>query len=837
MRYYYLSLVLFLSVCAISTFAQDILVNEVGYEQSGPKRAVIQSSATIAESKAYLLNSQGTQLREINLGAQTSVNGWSGRNFKVADFSDFQQKGTYKLKVGSKESQPFDIGEKILQTKTGAFQVSFFNGMRNTSDGDKNLKVYGTSQYHNMYGGWNDAAGDEGKHISHLSYANYFNPQQIPLVSYALLHANEMQPNAYGASAIAEAAWGTDYLLRALSKDNYFYISVFDNWGLPGNSREICNWFGEDGKRDDKFQSSFRGGGGVSIAALARASKMNVSGDSSSAKYLDGAKRAYANLKANNISYLSNGVENIIDDYSALLAATELYNATKEATYQTDANNRAQSLISRQSSDGWFYSDKKNGANNRPFYHAADEGLPIFALARYVEICKPENKQAIQNAIKKNLQWYAKITYERANPFEYAKMYGDASSGSTGEIDRALGKPASASQSQDGFPPEKAFNGSKLNDDDRWSSFVSGAANDNQWIRVDLGDVYKVNKVVLNWENAYGKTYNIETSLNGTNWTTAAEITNNNSNGEKTHSFNAKEARYVRMYGKTRALEWGGFSLFNFKVYGEQSNQQPSTPHNARFFMPHDNETKYWWQGENARIASLAAAFIMGAQLADPSGKYWTDTLFGMAYAQLDWILGKNPFAVTMMSGFGKTNYPQYKSQKPKPNIKGGICNGITAKRGNENDMEWKPYDDNAEDVWENWRWIEQWLPHNAWYLIAISSLSHRMDNPIIPPPPEPEPNPEPEPEPNPEPEPEPPEPIIARASAQLGIQINQKSGIIYMSSQKDIVWKVHNLQGKLLFSSNSRETKWIAENFKGTVVVSAFNGSIVERKLFSILQ
>jgi len=814
MRYYFFSFAIFLAVCASTAFAQDILVNEVGYEQSGPKRAIIQHSAAITDTKALLVNSQSGATQEITLGSQTTVSGWSGRNFKVADFSDFDKTGTYKIKVGNKESPTFEIGEKILQTKTGTFQVSFFNGMRNTSDGDKSLKVYGTNQYQNMYGGWNDAAGDEGKHISHLSYANYFNPQQIPLVSYALLHANEMQPSAFGNSAIQEAAWGTDYLLRALSKDNYFYISVFDNWGLPGYSREICNWFGKDGDRDGKFQSSFRGGGGVSIAALARASKMNVRGDSSSAEYLEGAKRAYAHLKSKNLSYLPNGVENIIDDYAALLAATELYNATQDAAYKTDASSRAQSIISRQSTDGWFYSDTKSG--NRPFYHAADEGLPIFALARYVEICKPDNKKDIQNAIKKNLQWYAKTTYERANPFEYAKMYGDASSGSNpSSVNLALSGTPTASRSEGSYTPNLAIDG---NSTTRWSSYQSGAEdNDKQSITIDLGSIYKVNKVILNWEAAYGKSYKIEVSTNGSSWTTATSITNNSSAGIKEHTFTATNAQFVRMSGVERGNPNGGYSLYEFEIYGEPSEQQPSTPHNARFFMPQTNETGYWWQGENARIASLAAAFITGAQLADPSGKYWADTLFGMATAQLDWILGKNPFAITMMYGFGKTNYPQYKSQKPKDNIKGGICNGITAKKGNENDLSWKPYDDNAEDVWENWRWIEQWLPHNAWYLIAMSSLSHRIDNPIIPE--------------------EETDPIIAKANAQLGIQINQRGGILYMSSQKDVVWRVHNLQGKLLFSSNSRESHWNVGNFKGFVVVSAFNGSVAESKLFSILK
>jgi len=791
MRYYFL----FLAICIGTAFAQDILVNEVGYEQNGPKRAIIQSSGTIADSKAILVNSQGGTEKEIDLSEQTTVNGWSGRNFKVADFSNFKTAGTYKLKVGSKESQPFKIGEKILQAETGAFQVSFFKGMRNTDEGDRNLGIIGGGT-HNIYGGWWDATGDPGKHLSHLSYANYFNPQQIPLVVWSLLHANELQPSVYGNSTKDEAAWGADYLLRSLSTAGYFYMSVFDTWG-QGN-REICAWSGESGERSTAYQSAMREGGGVSIAALARAGKMNISGDSSSAQYIAGAKRAYAHLKANPTKYQDDGIENIIDDYTGLLAATELYNATQEATYKTDASDRASSLLSRQSEEGYFYTVGKT----RPFYHAADEGFPIVALVRYIEVCNPENKQAIWSAIKKNLQWYAKITYERPNPFEYAKMYGTTTGGTNpGEVNLALSGTATASREQGSYTSNLAIDG---NSSTRWSSYLEGAENNNQWIAIDLGNTYKVNKVILNWEAAYGKSYRIEVSTNGTSWTTVANISNSSA-GIKEHSFTATEAKFVRMYGVERGNEYGGFSLYEFEIYGEPSGQQPSTPHNARFFMPHTNETEYWWQGENARIASLAAAFTMGAT----SAKFWSDTLFGMATAQLDWILGKNPFGVTMMYGFGAKNYPNYPASRPLANIKGGICNGITAKDKSENDLDWKPYGDGE---WQNWRWIEQWLPHNAWYLIAISSLSSRIDNPEIP------------------------DPIIARANPQFGIQINQRGSILYMSSQKDVVWKIHNIQGKLLFSSNSKETKWNVGNFKGPVIVSAFKGPVAESKLFSIL-
>ncbi|MDR1812547.1 MAG: discoidin domain-containing protein [Candidatus Fibromonas sp.] len=735
MHRYFLFFAAILACASNFAFAQiQILVNVVGYEKSGAKRAVIQSSTAIADTKFEIINAQGNSIASYDLGTQTSVKGWNGRIFKVADFSDFEQEGKYKLKIGSTSSPEFSIGEKILQKETGAFQVSFFYGMRNTDAGDRNLAIRGGGT-HNIYGGWWDATGDPGKHLSHLSYANYFNPQQIPLVVWALLQAVDFQPTTvFANSAKAEAAWGADYLLRSLSTAGYFYMSVFDNWGGWGEgTRQICAWSGSEGVRSTDYQSAMREGGGVSIAALARAYKAGISGDSTSAQYLLGAERAYAHLKANPTRYQDDGIENIIDDYTGLLAASELYNATQEPRYLTDAQTRADSLIALQSKEGWFYSDRKRA---RPFYHAADEGLPVVALARYVEVCKPDDVEKIRQAINKNFQWYKKITYQDSNPFEYVKMYGTAeeSTDPSGPIDLARNGTATASRSEGAYTPDKAIDGDAQT---RWSSFRDGATDNNtQWIIVDLGKVYKVNKVILKWERSYGKAYNIDVSTDKASWTTVAAITGN-TQLDKVHSFDPINAQYVRMDGKERGYEYGGFSLYSFEIYGEQDQQPPTTPKlPARFFMPHTNETKYWWQGENARIASLAAAFAMGAQLADPSGELWYNTLFALASAQLDWILGKNPFAAGMMHGFGPQNsYPNYPGLRALNNIKGGICNGITAKHADENDLEWS----NGSNG-DNWRWIEQWLPHNAWYLTAISAISYRIENPIIPPPEPPEP-------------------------------------------------------------------------------------------------
>jgi hypothetical protein len=741
--------------------AQQILVNNVGYEKSGTKRAIVQSASTITATQAQVVNAGGTVVQTVTLGPQRTVDQWSGANFryfKVADFSALTADGDgYRVRVGTAQSFPFSIGEKLLQAKTGADQVSFFYGMRNTDTRDRNLPIFGSSRTHNIYGGWWDATGDPGKHLSHLAYSNYLTPQQIPIVVWALLHANEVQPQAFGASARTEAAWGADYLLRSIAPEGFFYMSVFDNWGdgyqyttQPSGSRatrEICAWgtmdgrtasdmdntWNGDGIRTADYQSAMREGAGVSIAALARAAKAGISGDSTAAQYLAGARRAYAHLKANPTTYQDNGRQNIIDYYCGLLAASELFNATGDEEYRGEAREWADKLLGLQTADGWFYSGlNADGDRYRPFYHAAEEGFPVVALWRYYYTTAGSvEKQKILDAVRRNLLHYRKITYEASNPFEYAKMYRAESPGLNGNggggpvnSDLARGKTASASRSQAGYPATDAFDG---NMNTRWSSFLDGpdAQNDSQWIAVDLGEVYKVNRVVLNWEAAYGRHYLIQVSSDGTNWATALTI-QNNSAIEREHTFTAVDARHVRMFGITRATEYG-FSLYSFQVYGSQIDDGPVSPERAFFFMPKVNETGYWWQGENARLASMASAFILGAPLAErEGGSIWADTLFTMATAQLDWILGRNPFDLSMMYGVKGEDYPNYVTGLS--NIKGGICNGISSARDNENNIEWMPY---TGDFWRNWRFIEQWLPHNAWYLIAISSLSYRMDNPI----------------------------------------------------------------------------------------------------------
>lgn len=104
----------------------------------------------------------------------------------------------------------------------------------------------------------------------------------------------------------------------------------------------------------------------------------------------------------------------------------------------------------------------------------------------------------------------------------------------------------------------------------RWSSNFA----DDAWITVDLGNTYSVNKVVLNWEAAYGESYRIQTSTDGNNWTTVKDLTGQDG-GIDTITFNAVNARYVRMQGVKRALPYG-YSLWEMEVYAAGSSDSGS---------------------------------------------------------------------------------------------------------------------------------------------------------------------------------------------------------------------------------------------------------------------
>lgn len=130
----------------------------------------------------------------------------------------------------------------------------------------------------------------------------------------------------------------------------------------------------------------------------------------------------------------------------------------------------------------------------------------------------------------------------------------------------ALSQPAIASGNEvDWLVPENAVDGDS---NTRWSS----AAEDDQWFYVDLGEIKKISRVVINWQTP-ANTYKILVSSDNENW---SNVTANDGvltaagSGKDVIEFEQTEARYVKFQGVERRPVEGvlyGYSFFEFEVY------------------------------------------------------------------------------------------------------------------------------------------------------------------------------------------------------------------------------------------------------------------------------
>ncbi|HEX6447271.1 MAG TPA: discoidin domain-containing protein, partial [Streptosporangiales bacterium] len=109
------------------------------------------------------------------------------------------------------------------------------------------------------------------------------------------------------------------------------------------------------------------------------------------------------------------------------------------------------------------------------------------------------------------------------------------------------------------FDPKYAIDGDLTT---RWSS----CGDDGAWLQVKLPQQATLGKVVLHWETAYGKAYDIETSADGATWTKAASVTDGDGGTDVVYLDGAPDAQYVRMQGVKRGTQYG-FSLYEFQVY------------------------------------------------------------------------------------------------------------------------------------------------------------------------------------------------------------------------------------------------------------------------------
>ncbi|HCH1182967.1 TPA: glycoside hydrolase family 9 protein [Vibrio parahaemolyticus] len=565
-----------------------LLTNHIGYERLGPKKAIIQTEQPhLSSYTAQLICATSEQtVATFAVEEQGKVANWHQGYFYLIDFSSFTDSGDYFLQVEDSRSSSFTVGEHILLNQTLSDVIHYFKSQRCGGvfdQQDRQVPVLNANQTVDVHGGWYDASGDVSKYLSHLSYANYLNPQQTPMVVWSILKGLSLLEGSEDIAAftrtrlIEEALFGADFLVRMQNEKGFFYMTVFDKWSKDTAQREICAYETQLGHKFDDYQAGFRQGGGVAIAALAAASRLGVHGEYDQQKYRNAAENGYWHLKEHNTQYLNDGEENIIDEYCALLASVELFKATKETRYLEESRMWAQRLVARQMSDEQiqnFWSANQDGS--RPYFHAAEAGLPVIALCEYLAIEDDSvQTESVKRIVNRACEFEIKISNKVTNPFGYPRQY------------------------------VKGVNESKRD----------------------------------------------------------------------------------------------------------------------AFFVAHNNESGYWWQGENARLGSLATM----AYLAQPhiASREIQQQLSVFAQDALNWIVGLNPYDMCMLDGHGRNN-PDYLPQYGFFNAKGGVCNGITGGFEDEEDIAFNP-PAQKDDMLQNWRWGEQWIPHGAWYLLAIMSQAQHI--------------------------------------------------------------------------------------------------------------
>ena len=416
-----------------------LLVNHLGYNPSDTKKVIFQTVQDRFPTKFYVINKDHVTVYEGSFSDGQQTDEWHIGKAYVGYFSDLIVEGSYQILCNVGEDQVssvwFKIEKDILLKSCLPLLLEGFQSRHPESkyeEKDRYISFFGSrSDQADVHGGWYDASGDVSKYLSHLSFANFMNPQQIPLIVWSMLEVVEkndpgdLADKNFQEDLLREACYGADFLLRMQDPEGYFYMTVFDNWSGDPEKREICAYRGQDGVRSTDYQAGFRQGAGMAIAALAKTGRSNVDDELTKEKYLQKAIIGFDHLLKHNQDYLDDGTENIIDDYCFLLAAVELFKTTKEETYLDHSRIRSQMLINRLYADsrysGWWRADD---GGTRPFFHASDAGLPLISLCKYLEIEKDKNlREEIILSIHTSVDFEIEITNEIANPFGYPRQY------------------------------------------------------------------------------------------------------------------------------------------------------------------------------------------------------------------------------------------------------------------------------------------------------------------------------------------------------------------------------------------------------------------------------
>lgn len=172
----------------------------------------------------------------------------------------------------------------------------------------------------------------------------------------------------------------------------------------------------------------------------------------------------------------------------------------------------------------------------------------------------------------------------------------------------ASGKPVTASSVEPNAPVSVlASNVTDGSYSTRWSSAFA----DPQWVYVDLGANYDINRVKITWEAAYATAYQVQVSKDALSWDTV-KIVSGNATTVNDHTNLTANGRYVRIFGTARVTQYG-YSIFELEVYGNTAVAQ--TPYGGtRWAIPGKIEAENYDNGGEGVAFHDLTATNMGGQ-------------------------------------------------------------------------------------------------------------------------------------------------------------------------------------------------------------------------------
>ena len=194
-------------------------------------------------------------------------------------------------------------------------------------------------------------------------------------------------------------------------------------------------------------------------------------------------------------------------------------------------------------------------------------------------------------------------------------------------------QPVTASSYQTG---NVAANGNDGNLTTRWTA--SGATYP-QWWQVDLGSTQTVSQAVIDWYDSTSRAYQyqVQSSLDGTNYAVLADNTSNATYGNTTNSFFAP-ARYVRIYVTGCTASSGYAAFYECQIFGPPPLQPYAADANTLMLFHCDETggsvtTNWGTLGGNAYCVSNSTDVAVPPTVTNILGATAYTTNFGTAAA------------------------------------------------------------------------------------------------------------------------------------------------------------------------------------------------------------